>query len=102
MARDIYDYIQGSEKLLTNQAIADQFHVSKRTAEAVFKNEYDMTIHSFMMDTILKKARLYMNNYPNMKMGSIAVALGFYDEFHFSKVFKSRVGMSPSEYKNKK
>lgn len=102
IARDIYDYIQGSEKLLTNQAIADQFHVSKRTAEAVFKNEYDMTIHSFMIDTILKKARLYMNDYPNMKMSSIAVALGFYDEFHFSKVFRSRVGMSPSEYKNKK
>ena len=99
LAQDIFDYIQGSDKLLTNQTIADYFHISKRTAEILFKNEYHTTIHQFVTDSILKKAQLYMNDYPHMKMSSIAVALGFCDEFHFSKVFKSKLGISPSAYK---
>ena len=99
LARNIYDYIQGSGRLLNNQAIADYFHVSKRTAEIAFKSAYNTTIHNFVMESILRKAQLYMNDYPNMKMSSIAAALGFYDEFHFSKVFKSKLGMNPSEYK---
>lgn len=99
LAQDIYDCIQGSDKLLDNQTIADSFHISKRTAEIAFKDEYHSTIHNFMIDSILKKAQRYMSDYPDMKMNSIAVALGFYDEFHFSKVFKSRLGMTPSAYK---
>jgi AraC-like DNA-binding protein len=101
LAQDMFDYIQGSDKLLTNQTVADYFHISKRTAEIVFKNEFHTTIHQFVTDSILKKARRYMNDYPHMKMSSIATALGFCDEFHFSKVFKSKLGMSPSAYKKK-
>ena len=101
LAQDIYDYILSSEKLLSNQDVADYFRISKRTAESVFKNEYGQTIHSFLTESILAKARQYMDNYPDMKMNSIAVALGFCDEFHFSKVFKSKNGICPSEYKKR-
>ena len=99
LAQDIYDYILSAEKLLTNQEIADHFRISKRSAEVVFKNEYGTTIHSFVTESILAKARRYMENFPDMKMNSIAVALGFCDEFHFSKVFKAKNGICPSEYK---
>ena len=99
LSQGIYAYIQGADKLLTNQAIADTFRVSKRSAEIAFKHAYHLTIHDFMIDSILKKALRYLEDYPHMKMSSIATALGFYDEFHFSKVFKSRIGMSPREYK---
>ena len=99
LAQDIYDYIQGTDKLMSNQAVADMFRISKRTAEIAFKNEYNITIHQFMTDSILKKALRYLDDYPNMKMSSIATALGFYDEFHFSKVFKAKLGVSPREYK---
>ncbi len=101
LAQDIYDYVLSSEKLLTNQEIADHFRISKRSAEMVFKNQYGTTIHSFVTESILSKAKRYMDNYPDMKMNSIAVALGFCDEFHFSKVFKSKNGICPSEYKKR-
>ena len=40
-----------------------------------------------------------MDNYPSMKLNAIAIALGFYDGFHFSKVFKAKTGICPNEYK---
>lgn len=99
LAQNMYDYIRSAEKLLTNQEIADHFRISKRSAEVAFKHEYGITIHSFVTESILDKARRYLENYPDMKMNSIAVALGFCDEFHFSKVFKAKNGICPSEYK---
>jgi AraC-like DNA-binding protein len=34
-----------------------------------------------------------------MPMRDIAEALGFYDEYHFSRQFKKEFGISPREYK---
>ena len=47
----------------------------------------------------LEKGKRYLTDYPNMKICSVAAALGFCDEFHFSKAFKREFGVSPAEYK---
>lgn len=101
-AYEIYSYIVSTERILNNQEIARHFNISTKTAEVVFKREYQCTIHSFVMENTLKKAQQYLIDYPNMKMNSIATMLGFCDEFHFSKAFKSGLGMSPSEFRRKK
>ena len=36
----------------------------------------------------------------NKSMLDIAISLGFYDQSHFSKTFKSFEGVSPSEFRN--
>ena len=36
----------------------------------------------------------------NMSLSEIAETLGFYDQFHFSKVFKAHVGVPPSKYRS--
>ena len=41
-----------------------------------------------------------MREYPEMTMREIALNLGFADDSHFSKVFKSVYGVSPTNYKN--
>ena len=35
----------------------------------------------------------------NLTVGEIAISVGFSDPFHFSKVFKTSVGIAPSEYR---
>ena len=37
----------------------------------------------------------------NNSILEIALTLGFHDQSHFHKVFKSFTGLSPSEYRNK-
>jgi AraC-like DNA-binding protein len=37
---------------------------------------------------------------PDWKLSQIATAFGFYDEFHMSKAFKQKFGVSPSDYRN--
>ena len=101
LASLIYDLISASDTPLSNYDIAKHFNVSTRTAELAFKTEYGITMQNALTLSRISKAAQYLKDYPNMKISSIAVALGFYDEFHFSKVFKKAIGVSPTEYKNK-
>ena len=37
---------------------------------------------------------------PGVSGGTVAFILGFYDQSHFTKVFKKIVGITPTEYRN--
>ena len=88
-----------SRGILTNEEIAVHFNISKRTAEILFKKYYDTTIHEFVLNNKLQESKQYLLDFPDMKIFSIAKALGFYDEFHFSKMFSRKFGISPSAYR---
>lgn len=102
MAQAIHDHIVNSDRILTNSEIADHFHISKRSAEILFKNHYNATIHDFILRHKLNESKHYLVDYPDMKIISIAKTLGFYDEFHFSKMFIRTFGISPSTYRKQK
>ncbi len=99
LAQEIHDYITFSDRILTNSEIAAHFNISKRSAEILFKSHYNTTIHDFYLKHKLKESLSYLLNYPDMKIMSIAKTLGFYDEFHFSKMFKREFGISPGSYR---
>lgn len=84
---------------LTNKEIASKLNVGVRTAESTFKELYGVTIHQYSLAQKIKQAKFYLEYYPQMKTADIALNLGFYDEFHFSRQFKRIVGVSPTEYK---
>ena len=52
-------------------------------------------IHSF----IIEKAKTTLLN-SNSSISEIAFSMGFEYPQHFSKLFKGKVGLSPSEYRN--
>ena len=99
LARAIHDYMVSSDRILTNGEIAAHFYVSKRTAETVFKSYYGQSIHDYMLTYKLNQSRHYLLNYPDLNMTSIAQALGFYDEFHYGKMFKRAFGISPGAFR---
>lgn len=83
--------------------MAKLLYVSDKTLRAEFVNKFGKTFYQYQMDTKLGQAGIYLIEYPTMKLSEIADLLGFCDEFHLSKVFKKKYGVSPIQYrKNRK
>ncbi len=56
--------------------------------------------HRYMLDLKLASAKVSLET-TSMSVKEIANALGFYDEFHFSRTFKRHSGVSPLIYRRK-
>ena len=85
----------------SNNDIAAALGVGVRTAEAAFKTCFGTTIHQYQLARKIDHAKFCLEYYPEMKIIDLALSLGFYDEFHFSRQFKRAVGVSPTEYRSR-
>lgn len=57
-----------------------------------------MPLKSYILEKKMKQAKDMLENGKSVKQ--TAFELGFYDEFHFSKKFKSYFGKPPTEFKS--
>ncbi len=99
IADQIRQFITFADGIPSNENIAKEFNISLKTAEQTFKKAFGKTIHQYILETKMETAKQYLTDFPNMRLYEIATALGFYDEFHFSKQFKRITGTSPKEFK---
>jgi AraC-like DNA-binding protein len=88
------------QEFFTAKELAERLFVSERTLRNKFIKAYNQTIYQYQIETKLEKSRQLLKDFPKMKLHELAVNLGFYDEFHFSKSFKKRYDVSPTKYKN--
>lgn len=100
IAELIRQMIISSSEILTNTEIAAAFNLGVKTCENIFKNAFNTTLHKYVIDTKLESVKFYLIHFPDMKLSEISENLGFYDEFHMSRLFKKSVGMSPGQYRN--
>ncbi|MES3022461.1 MAG: helix-turn-helix transcriptional regulator [Pseudomonadota bacterium] len=90
--------IQGSaEHVFTLAELSALVNVSSRTLSERFKKATGQTIHQYQVDLKLNMARLAIEKEPARSFKQLAAGLGFYDEFHFSKLFKKKYGLPPSK-----
>jgi AraC-like DNA-binding protein len=89
----------GMNKNITNREIARELKIGIRTAEINFKSRFGTTIHRYTIEQKINQAKFFLKYYPDMKIIQIALDLGFYDEYHFSRLFKKETGYSPKHYR---
>lgn len=78
--------------------LAKTCHFSKTYLSRVFKQEFHISPHQYLLERKVEKAKILLMN-PDIKASEIVALLGFTDESHFSKVFKRLTGVSPKQYR---
>lgn len=101
---DVIKYIHGNldDPNLGPSIIAHAFNISTRYLHQLFSSK-GITVSSWILDKRLEQCRrqlILMDHYKN-NITSIAYQWGFNDSSHFSKVFKKKYGISPSDYRKR-
>lgn len=78
------------------EELAYEYGMSLRTLSSHFKVQTGTTVHQYQLNLKLDRAYDALIQNPTRSIKDLAVSYGFYDEFHFSKLFKRKFGISPS------
>lgn len=77
--------------------IAENMYLSPFYISKIFKSEMGDTPIRYLINIRLERAKILLENGDNGSIQEIAAMVGYDDAYHFSKLFKKRYGMSPSE-----
>jgi AraC-like DNA-binding protein len=78
--------------------LASRARLSASRFSALFAKRFGTPPHRYLTDLRIHKARQLLMD-TNHSQAQIAGYCGFADTYHFSKVFKRRIGLSPREFK---
>ncbi|MCL2527547.1 MAG: AraC family transcriptional regulator [Defluviitaleaceae bacterium] len=98
LVNEIEQYI--SEHLyskITLQKISKNLAVSPNYLSLIFKQVRGRNLLDYIHEMKINKAKPLLNT--SQTLSEIAQHFGFYDQFHFSKVFKKYMKISPSQYR---
>ena len=85
-----------SDKISLDQ-IAENMYLSPFYISKIFKSETGDTPIRYLIDIRLEKARALLEDGWQGSIQEVAARVGYDDAYHFSKLFKKRYGMSPSQ-----
>jgi AraC-like DNA-binding protein len=86
---------------LSNPELAGIVNMAPNSFARLFKEEMNITLHNFVQKKKIAKA-CELLEYSNETIENISYKLGFSDRYHFSRVFKSIIEVSPGVYKSGK
>ena len=98
----VIDYIQANLKSsITLDSLATQANFSKYHFHRIFSSVMGETLGHFIQRIRVEKAAAYLINNPNLSVTEILLECGFTSCAHFSRVFKERFNISPTQWRNK-
>lgn len=77
--------------------LAQNVNTNSSYLSKLFKTEVNMTLTEYISQARIEKAMEYIKS-GNMKIQDIALAVGYTDTAYFTKCFKKRTGLSPTEF----
>lgn len=101
LTRTILTYLHNhfTEKI-TLQQIGQRTCFSPVYCDAVFKNDMGVSIIEYVLSLRMENAKQLLTE-GELSIHKIAESVGFQDHNYFSRVFKKRVGISPSDYRQR-
>ena len=99
IVKSVIRYIDDNcQKNHTLSGIPQHFGISMNYINCIFKSIVGKTVINYLNDSkIIKAKELLLTT--NMTIKEIAIQLGYYDQYHFSKSFKKSIGMSPTNFR---
>ncbi|MCE5255420.1 MAG: AraC family transcriptional regulator [Spirochaetaceae bacterium] len=92
MEENIYDDIDLN-------SIAERLGVSTSRLNEVFKTYTSMTPYQYYIHIKMHMAKILLAE-GDLSVKEVAFKLGFQDQYHFSRLFKSKTGIAPSQWKS--
>lgn len=83
------------------QEIADMLYISTKTLNNAMHAKVGMPFYAYQKNCRLEMVALQLKMEPDLRLQEISTAFGFHDEFHMSKAFKQKYGISPQNYRKK-
>jgi AraC family transcriptional regulator, melibiose operon regulatory protein len=98
--QQVANYIQDHfhEKIFLDD-IAAEVNLSKSYLVHIFKEQMGFTIMEYLMQYRLTQFLHLSRNFPDWTIKKLCTECGFESEAHFSRFFKSNLGLSPSVYR---
>ena len=100
--QNIADFLQKNfnQQLKIND-LAEKFHYSRNYLFTLFKREYGVSPQEYLLTLRIKKAKQLLSyKDKNISVKEVSFAVGFEDPLYFSRIFRKRTGVSPTEFKN--
>ena len=79
--------------------ITKMFGFERSYLYRIFKNKFGVGVKEYMLEVRTERAKQFLAD--GYTVASTAFMVGYRDEFNFSRAFKERVGISPTEYKKR-
>lgn len=83
------------EKHYTVKQLAADLYISEKTLSRRFLKYYGKTVYAYQNDMKLESVHQFIKTNPTITLREAALNYGFCDEFHLSKAFKKKYGVSP-------
>lgn len=87
------------ESFMSLEKISAHLGITPEYASTCFKKHMGISLMKYSKKIKIDRAKVLLTT-TNKSMLDIAISLGFYDQSHFSRTFKSFTGVSPSEFRN--
>ncbi|MEZ0536387.1 response regulator [Caldicellulosiruptoraceae bacterium PP1] len=89
-----------SDKELSIMKIANYFYFSPNYLCNIFKKATGKTINDYITEVRIEKAKAFLKD-RSIKLYEVAEMVGFGDPNYFSSIFKKKVGVTPSVFKER-
>ena len=97
-ARRIIDYNFGRD--ITMQEISNTLHVDAAYLSRKFSLKYGVAPKEYLIDKRIAHAKKLLRE-SDASIKEIAASIGYFDQLYFSRIFKKKVGVSPTDFINK-
>ncbi len=98
--KKVCDYIYKNTKSdISLEQMAEYVNVSSFYLSKLFKEDKGVTFINFLNDTRLEKSRELLQN-PELSIKEITAEVGYNDQNYFSRIFRNKYGVTPTEFRS--